>query len=282
MKKLPTLIGVVHLPPLVGAPLAQKVDPVEILQQAGLRAVTEAKALEKAGFHAVILENFGDTPFYKDKVPLETVSSLSVIAAAVRESIKLPVGINVLRNDAMSALTIASVTGCDFIRVNVLSGVAATDQGWIEGNAAELLRERERLNSSVKIFADVCVKHAKMVSTDNVEVAIEEVAGRSLADAVIITGETTGRSVDMEQLKLASEVSSRHGVPLFIGSGAQPSTVSQLKKYASGVIVGSSLRKKGIAGEPLDAKRMKAFVSAFKAKSISVKKKKKKKTKRKS
>ena len=54
------------------------------------------------------------------------------ISAAIREVSKLPLGINVLRNDAFSALAIAAVTGADFIRVNVLSGVTATDQGLIE------------------------------------------------------------------------------------------------------------------------------------------------------
>ncbi|HNH39334.1 MAG TPA: BtpA/SgcQ family protein, partial [Microthrixaceae bacterium] len=44
----------------------------------------------------------------------------------------LPVGINVLRNDARAALAIAAVTGASFIRVNVLSGVAATDYEFCE------------------------------------------------------------------------------------------------------------------------------------------------------
>ncbi|OFZ21242.1 MAG: hypothetical protein A2X94_07220 [Bdellovibrionales bacterium GWB1_55_8] len=71
------------------------------------------------------------SPFYRDKVPAETVAALGIITAAVREAIRLPLGINVLRNDARAALAVAAVAGCQFIRVNVLSGLAATDQGWI-------------------------------------------------------------------------------------------------------------------------------------------------------
>src|SRR4029079_5487495 len=127
---LPSLIGVIHLPALAGAPGSS--DPADALQRAGLQAVKEAQILVKAGFDGLILENFGDVPFYKTQVPPETIASMSVIAAAVREAArKVSLGINVLRNDARAAMAIAAVTGCDFIRVNVLSGVSATDQGWI-------------------------------------------------------------------------------------------------------------------------------------------------------
>jgi membrane complex biogenesis BtpA family protein len=154
-------------------------DPVEILQNAGLLALEEARMLENAGFDALILENFGDIPFYLDQVPPETVAALSVISAAVKEAVRIPVGLNVLRNDARSALAIAAVNGLEFIRVNVLSGVAATDQGWAVGGAAALLRERDRLHAGVAIFADVAVKHAINYSARSVGLAVEEVVERA-------------------------------------------------------------------------------------------------------
>src|SRR4051812_3812960 len=104
---LPRLIGVIHLPPLAGAPRAGAMSPSEALQQAGLLAVKEAKALAELGFEALIIENFGDVPFYRDRVPPETVASMAIIAAAVRECVNIPVGINILRNDAASAIAVA-------------------------------------------------------------------------------------------------------------------------------------------------------------------------------
>ena len=127
----PALIGVLHLPALAGAPGARGLTASEALARAGYQAVTEARQLEKAGFEGLIIENFGDVPFYKDRVPSETIASMAIIASAVKDSVSIPVGVNVLRNDGQSALAIASVSGCDFIRVNVLNGVAATDQGII-------------------------------------------------------------------------------------------------------------------------------------------------------
>jgi hypothetical protein len=193
------------------------------------------------------------------------VASLAVIAAAVRESVSVPIGINVLRNDAHAALAIAAVTGCDLIRVNVLTGVFATDQGMIEGDAAKLLRERQRLGvaDSMGILADIHVKHARSLSSDDIGIAVEEVALRSMADAVIITGSTTGRSVEPESLRRAAEVAKTHDIPVLIGSGATRENLGSLLQYAQGIIVGSDLRQNSKAGAPLDQKRVREFAKAF-------------------
>jgi membrane complex biogenesis BtpA family protein len=272
--RLPALVGVIHLPALAGTPGAP--DPSSALARAGLLAVQEARLLAQAGFDGVIIENFGDAPFYKSQVPPETIASMAVIATAVREAVRIPVGVNVLRNDARAALAIAAAAGCDFIRVNVLSGVAATDQGLVEGDAAFLLRERERLGAShIAILGDVHVKHARSLSSDDIQLGVEEIALRASADAVIITGSTTGRPVDMDKLRAASEIARPHGIPVYIGSGATLKNLAELKRYAGGIIVGSALRKGGRAGAPLDTKALKAFVAAFKAKAKKTKKSKK-------
>ncbi len=261
---LPKLIGVIHLPPLPGSPEASDLHPVQALQEAGLWAVQEAKQLAKSGFDGIILENFGDAPFYKTQVKPETIAAMSVIAAAVRETCKLPIGINVLRNDAFSALAIAAVTGANFIRVNVLSGVTATDQGLIEGQAADLMRERIRLNAqSVQILADVHVKHAKSLSSSNLAIAIEETAGRGGADGIIISGDTTGRAPDLAVIQEALAAAKHVGVPVYLGSGSTPELMPTFPTELR-IIVGSTLRKNGVPGAPLDPKRIKTFINSVK------------------
>ncbi len=254
-KKFPRLIGVIHLEPLAGAPRAHGEAPQERLQAAGARAIEEAKLLSRLGFDALILENFGDAPFFKTNNPPETVASLAIIAAAVKEAVAIPVGLNVLRNDALSALAIAAVTGCEFIRVNVLSGVYATDQGFIEGCAAELLRQRERLHAPVAIFADALVKHALPLSTGSLENAIADLANRGGADAIILTGESTGMAPSMTHLERGSKAAKAAHIPLYLGSGFTSDRASDLLPHCTGVIVGSALRKGARAGQPLDPKR---------------------------
>ena len=120
----PWLVGVIHLPALPGAPNHDL--PVESIVA---QAVEDARRLEAAGFTAVMVENFYDSPFHADDVPPETVAAMAVVSDAVRRAVDVPVGVNVLRNDALAALGVSVASGCSFVRVNVLAGVAATDQG---------------------------------------------------------------------------------------------------------------------------------------------------------
>jgi membrane complex biogenesis BtpA family protein len=209
---------------------------VDALQEAGHHAVQVAEALVEAGYHAILIENSGDVPYFKSQVPPETVASLSIIAAAVRETVQVPVGISVLRNDARAALAIAAVTGCDFIRIQVFSGVVATDQGLLESDAAFLVREKERLNTPVAILADVHVQHGITLSNMDIIQAIEEVTFRSLADGVILTGRTSNYLPDLEVLRVASQIAQENQIPLYLGSGVSCDTLEEVRPWVSGVI----------------------------------------------
>lgn len=261
---IPPLIGVIHLPPLPGSPGAIHLHPADALADAGQAAIAEAVLLTKAGFGAIILENFGDVPFYKNTVPPETVASMAIIAAAVRETTGARIGINVLRNDARSALAIAAVTGCDFVRVNVLAGVSATDQGLVEGHAAEWIRERDRLGANVAILADADVKHARSLSMKDLATEIEDLGLRAGADGVIITGSTTGREPDPATLDAGIAAMKSLGISVWIGSGSSAENVGELRRAGFGVIVGSALRRGGRAGAPLETVRVKKFLEAAK------------------
>lgn len=261
------LCGVIHLQPLPGSYRAAQVyrrQRLEYHRQVDrilTRALQEARILEKTGFDSIIVENFGDVPFVKESVSPETVSALAIIVNQLRKQIKIPIGVNVLRNDAHSALSIASVAGASFVRVNVLSGVAATDQGWIEGRASEVLVHREKLDPSLRILADVWVKHARQFSSQNLSQSIEETFLRAGADGVILTGATTGRAPEQDYLAEAVDCCERLKVPLYIGSGVSVKTIVQIpQRGISGIIVGSDLRRDGIAGNPLEARRASSWI----------------------
>ncbi|WP_324736495.1 BtpA/SgcQ family protein [Thermococcus sp. SY098] len=238
------LIGMVHLKPLPGSYLYDG-DFHRVIEH----AVGEAKKLEKAGFDAVMVENFGDVPFPKTVEPI-TVAAMSVIAKAIRDEISLPIGINVLRNDAIAAYSIAYAVKADFIRVNVLSGVAYTDQGIIEGIAHELAKLRKLLPSRIKVFADVHVKHAYHFGEFGD--ALRDTVERGLADAVIISGKATGMEVDVEKLKKAKEISP---VPVIVGSGTTYDNLPKLWKYADGFIVGTWIKRERKTENDIDPRR---------------------------
>ena len=99
-------IGMVHLPPLPGSPRW-----TGTMEGVLSRAADDAAALEEAGFHGVIVENYMDAPFHPTRVPPVTIAAMTRAVSRVVETVRIPVGVNVLRNDAASALSIAAVTG---------------------------------------------------------------------------------------------------------------------------------------------------------------------------
>ena len=250
------VIGVVHLLPLPtsarwGGSLTAVIE----------RAEQEATALAAGGVDGIIIENFFDAPFTKQQVDPAIVSAMTLIVDRIQNLVVVPVGINVLRNDARSGLAIASCVGAKFIRVNVLTGVMATDQGLIEGNAHELMRYRRELDSDVAILADVLVKHARPLGTPNLTTAVTDTIERGLADGIILSGWATGSPPSQEDLELARNAAK--DTPIFIGSGANEDNIGHLIQAADGVIVASSLKRHGKITETIDPIRVAAFIEAM-------------------
>jgi membrane complex biogenesis BtpA family protein len=218
--------------------------------------------MASGGLSGLMVENYGDTPFFPGPVPPETVAAMGVVAGAVAKSVELPVGVNVLRNDAMAALAVAAAAGCRFIRVNVHTGSMFTDQGLIQGRAQDTLRKRAALGVPLSILADVMVKHATPPPGLTLEEAASDAWHRGRADGLILTGTATGASVDAEELRRV-----RDGLPpeapLWVGSGATPETAPGLLAVADGIIVGSALQAGGRAGGGVESARVEAFMAAI-------------------
>ncbi len=254
-KKL--LIGVVHLLPTPGAPARR--DSMDALLE---RARADARALVRGGADALLVENLGDAPFFAERVPPETVAALALALAEVRAVAEgCPLGVNVLRNDARAALGLCAVTGAAFLRVNVHTGVMATDQGLLQGRAAETLRERARLCPAALLFADVHVKHGRPLGGETLLEAAEDARQRGRADALILTGSRTGSPPGRDGLERVRE---RVGdCPLLVGSGVTEGNAGELLALADGAIVGTALKRDGRIEEPVDEARVARLRAAF-------------------
>ncbi|QOJ13767.1 MAG: BtpA/SgcQ family protein [Planctomycetia bacterium] len=252
------VIGMLHAPPLPGSP-GFRGDSGELRE----RVLADAEALASGGVHGLMLENFGDSPFFPGRVPPWTVAHLTRLACEVRSRTSLPLGINVLRNDASSALAIAHAVGAEFIRVNVLCGAYVTDQGILTGVAHDLLRERRALGAeSVRIMADVNVKHAAPIGAPRALAdEIADTIRRGGADAVVISGTGTGRATDPEHVRHARRAAGE--TPVFVGSGVTAETIAEFTEAAAGSIVGTSLKQAGSPSSPVDPFRVRALMAAL-------------------
>ncbi len=264
------VIGMVHLLPLPGSPrYGGSFDQVR------KQAIADAEALAAGGVHGLMLENFGDVPFFPGRVPAHVVACMTDLAAEIRRRCPIPLGINVLRNDGLSALAVALAADASFIRVNVLCGARVTDQGAIEGIAHDLQRLRSQLDAGdIRVLADVDVKHSSPLGQPRaIEDEAIETLGRGLADGLIVSGAGTGRPTDITQVKkikhamVTGQAGPGHAgaaeaAPIFVGSGVDARTVGHFLAVADGVIVGTALKRDGIATNPVDVERVKQLMAA--------------------
>lgn len=254
------IVGMVHLPALPGAP--EFSGDFEQVRAAALR---DARRLEAGGVDALLVENFGDVPFYPDDVPKHVVASMTRVAADIRDEVDLPLGVNVLRNDAEAALSVAAAVGAAFVRVNVHVGARVTDQGVVEGRAHETVRLRERLESDAAILADLDVKHSAPLGEPPLDSeAVAEPVERGLADGVVVSGAGTGQAVATDYLASVVAARDEQGLdaPIFVGSGVTPGNVADLLDDADGAIVGTALKESGETTKPVSEERVAELVEA--------------------
>jgi uncharacterized protein len=261
------LTGVIHLPPLPGSPRSSLA-----LSEIAKGAARDAQVMRAAGFDACIVENFGDAPFEKGAAAPVTLASMTVCALSVQDALQgMPLGINVLRNDAQGAMAIAVAVGAKFVRINIHMGARVTDQGVIEGEAARTLRTRAALLGAkaeeLAIWADVDVKHSMPLGgACDLEQETEDLVKRGLASAVLVTGQGTGHGVDearTARVQAALRKASDPAMPVYIASGATIGDLPRLAKIANGVIVGSALRASGKAGGAMHEATARAFCDAY-------------------
>jgi hypothetical protein len=254
------VVGMVHLPPLPGSPRFAG-DRKELRG----RALADAFALVEGGVDALLVENYGDAPYHPDEVPPHTVAEMTAIARELGIGVEIPYGVNVLRNDARAALSVASASGGSFVRVNVHTGARVTDQGLLEGQAAETVRLRETLESDVAILADVAVKHSAPAGDRDIADVAEETITRGLADGLVVSGPATGEPADADDLQtvLDRRDDVAPEVPVFVGSGVTAENGPALLDVADGVIVGTALKRNGETAAPVDPDRVEAFVQSI-------------------
>ncbi|MEM7391652.1 MAG: BtpA/SgcQ family protein [Verrucomicrobiota bacterium] len=247
----PFVIGVIHLEALPGSP-GWGGDIEAVISS----AARDAEAYVNGGADAMLIENFRDVPFTRGAVPPETVAAMAAVASRLR--VDLPIGFNVLRNDARSGLALCAACSGSFIRVNVHSGAMITDQGLIQGEAFETLRERKRLAPGVSIFADVHVKHATPLGNPTLEDSARDTLHRGLADALVVSGRGTGAEVDLDDLKRV-----RTACPdatILVGSGVTMESAPKILEQADGFLVASSLKQDGRLENPVDEARVRALM----------------------
>jgi uncharacterized protein len=252
------LIGVIHLEALPGTP-AGRLEVAAIAE----RAVAEARLYREAGFRGLIIENMHDRPYLRRSAGPEVVASMTAAGLEVRRAVDLPLGLQVLAGANRQALAVAHACGASFVRVEGFVFAHVADEGWIDGEAGDLLRYRRAIGAdAIRVFADVKKKHSAHAVTADVSLAeTAKAAELFLADGVIVTGVRTGTATDPRDV---AEVAEAVGIPTLVGSGVTADNVTAFGA-ADALIVGSSVKRDGLWSNPVDLERARGLVRGFEA-----------------
>jgi len=251
------VIGMIHVEALPGTPKYGG-DNGFIIE----KALKEARIYKNAGIDALMIENMHDVPYLKNHVGHEISSLMAIIAYLIKRETGLPLGIQILAGANQAAMAAAFNSGADFIRAEGFVFGHLADEGYIDSNAAELLRYRKQIGAEhIAVFTDIKKKHSSHALTQDLDITeMAHAAEFFLSDGVIVTGIHTGSSADLEEIK---QVKKATKLPVLIGSGITAENIETYLPYADAFIVGSYFKKDGYWENDLDENKIRSLMKIF-------------------
>ena len=152
------------------------------------------------------------------------------------------------------------MVGGDFIRTPIFVDTVMNYNGIMTPCSGKIIRYRREISAEhVKIFADVQVKHYYMVNPE-VDIATSaKWAQHQGADAVIVTGCSTGTETASSDLE---KVKNSISIPVAVGSGVTEKNIVEKMQIADILIIGTTLRRNGSMAEPIDEAQARALLRA--------------------
>lgn len=227
------IIGMVHLPPLPDYRNSPGIDAVVD------SALGDLRILREYGFDGVLIENEYDRPHRVRAEPETIEAMIRVTEALVAERGDVQVGCEILLNDPIASLSVASVAGASFIRTDYfVDRMSRPEHGEFDLDPEGLLAHRQLLGASaVLILADIQVKYATMLEPRTLAKSAS-LATQHGADAIVVSGSATGNAPSTTELTQAADGA---GVPVIIGSGLDQENAMTLLPACNGAIVGTAL-----------------------------------------
>ena len=251
--QLKPVIAMVHLGASPGAPLFESHTGVEGIVESARK---DLKALQAAGFDAVMFGNENDRP-YELKADVASSATMAYVVGRLRAELALPFGVNVLW-DPISTLAVAAATGASFVR-EIFTGAYASDMGSWTPDAGAALRYRKRLDrGDLALLYNVSAEFAYSLDRRSVADRARSAVFSSVPDAILVSGAITGeaaRTEDLEETKRALP-----GTPVLANTGVKHATVRDVLAVADGCIVGSALKVDGDTWKPIDPDRASEFM----------------------
>ena len=252
------IIAMVHFPALPGSPLYDEKKGLDFVYQS---IEKDLMNLQKAGVDAVMFGNENDRP-YELKVNSATLSTMSYMIGKLSEKITVPFGVNVLW-DPMSTIALAVSTNAQFVR-EIFTGTYASDMGIWSPNAGEAMRYRNSLGrKDIQMYFNISAEFAYSMDRRPISERAESAVFSSIPDAVLVSGQITGQSAKLEEIREVTKIIPK--IPVLANTGVNLNNVEEILKVTDGVIIGSSLKINGDTWKNVDFSRAKKFMTKVKS-----------------
>jgi len=252
------IIAMVHLSALPGSPLYNSKGGLNLIIE---NARNDIKALQKAGVDAIMFGNENDRP-YELEVNVSSTATMAYVIGLLKEEISVPFGVNVLW-DPISTIALAAATGASFAR-EIFTGTYASDMGLWKPDAGKAVRYRQSVDrEDLLLFFNISAEFAYSLDKRSVAERAKSAIISSKPDAILVSGNVTGESADLNELKSVKEIVTE--VPVLANTGVNITNVEETLKFADGVIIGSSLKVDGDTWNAVDEKRAIDFMQKVKS-----------------
>jgi membrane complex biogenesis BtpA family protein len=252
------VIAMVHLPALPGTPLYDAEAGLEGLVAA---ARADLRALQAAGFDAVMFGNENDRP-YELRVDTASTATMAWVIGRLHDEITVPFGVDVLW-DPMATVALAAATGAAFVR-EIFTGLHASDMGLWVPDAGAAVRYRDRLGRrDLAMFHNISAEFADSLDRRPLPDRARSAVFSAIPDAVLVSGPITGEAAALSDLEAVKAV--LPDVPVLANTGVRHDTVAEVLAVADGCIVGSALKVDGDTFKPVDPGRAADFMARARA-----------------
>lgn len=204
-------------------------------------AKREIEIMYRCGVNAILVENY-----YGGAEDVE--NALKYLHEHYPDQIY---GVNMLGNPEWAFL-LARQYGAKFVQMDSVCGHLKPNK---EGAFLEKL-ETMLGDGDIFLLGGVRFKYQPVRSGRTLEEDLR--LGMERCDAIVVTGEGTGISTDLEKIKTFRSILG--DFPLIVGAGMTAETVQEQLAFSDGAIVGSYFKKGGITDYPVDEDRVKKFV----------------------
>jgi membrane complex biogenesis BtpA family protein len=190
------------------------------------------------------------------------LSAYSAAVMAVKAEIKVPFGVNYLW-DPKASVAIGAATGAKFVR-EIFTGVYASDFGLWNTNCGATIRHQHHIGAQdVKLLFNIVPEAASYLSNREIVAIAKTTVFNNQPDALCVSGLTAGTQTSASTLRKVKDA-----VPdtvVFANTGVRMENVDEQLSIADGAVVGTTFKYDGAFRNPVDYKRVKAFMDKVKS-----------------